>query len=173
MAAVPPPTWSQYPGYAPPGVAYQAFPAYAGFWARLAAVLIDGLVTLTFYIPAVIVMGLAIAADDPDTTDFDGGALLLLLSALALFLLAAVGVAVYHSLMVASRGATIGKRALGIRIVDLATGRPPTKGMALGRYAFNIFISMQFCYLGNLWMLWDDQRQTWHDKVCRTVVVRD
>ena len=27
------------------------------------------------------------------------------------------------------------------------------------------------CLLGYLWMLWDRERQTWHDKVANTVVV--
>ena len=26
--------------------------------------------------------------------------------------------------------------------------------------------------LGYLWMLWDPQQQTWHDKICGTMVVR-
>ena len=28
------------------------------------------------------------------------------------------------------------------------------------------------CGLGYLWMLWDPQRQTWHDKAAGTYVVR-
>ena len=28
------------------------------------------------------------------------------------------------------------------------------------------------CYLGYLWPLWDDKRQTFADKICSTVVVR-
>jgi hypothetical protein len=36
----------------------------------------------------------------------------------------------------------------------------------------NIFSSAIF-YLGYLWMLWDDKKQTWHDKVVNSVVVKD
>ena len=25
---------------------------------------------------------------------------------------------------------------------------------------------------GILWMLWDDEDQTWHDKICDTVVIK-
>jgi hypothetical protein len=28
------------------------------------------------------------------------------------------------------------------------------------------------CYLGYLWMLWDDQKQTWHDKIVDSAVIR-
>ena len=27
------------------------------------------------------------------------------------------------------------------------------------------------CYLGYFWMLWDGEKQTWHDKLATTVVV--
>ena len=33
-------------------------------------------------------------------------------------------------------------------------------------------ISAWPCYLGYLWMLWDDRRQTWQDKVANSIVVR-
>jgi hypothetical protein len=37
---------------------------------------------------------------------------------------------------------------------------------------FASFISGQICGLGYLWALWDKQRQTWHDKVISSVVVK-
>jgi uncharacterized RDD family membrane protein YckC len=33
------------------------------------------------------------------------------------------------------------------------------------------FWSAFFFYIGYLWMLWDREKQTWHDKVARSVVV--
>ena len=34
------------------------------------------------------------------------------------------------------------------------------------------FVSGQVCYLGYLWMLWDDRNRTWHDMIVDSIVVR-
>jgi uncharacterized RDD family membrane protein YckC len=67
-------------------------------------------------------------------------------------------------------GQTIGKRALGIRVIDFGTGGPIGYGRATIRWLGQI-ISGFFCYLGYLWMLWDREKQTWHDKMANDVVV--
>ena len=67
-------------------------------------------------------------------------------------------------------GQTIGKRALGIRVIDYRTGGPLGFGKALGRYLGRI-LSQIPCLLGYFWMLWDREKQTWHDKLAGTVVV--
>lgn len=69
-------------------------------------------------------------------------------------------------------GQTLGKKALDIRVVDATTGGPIGGGRALGRYLFKAFISGNICFLGYLWMLWDRRKQTWHDKVVTSVVVK-
>jgi uncharacterized RDD family membrane protein YckC len=89
-----------------------------------------------------------------------------------LLVVALVGTLVYWArLEGGDRGQTLGKQALGIRTVDLATGQPIGGGRAVGRY-FARILSAFACYLGFLWMLWDPQRQTWHDKIVSSVVVR-
>ena len=45
------------------------------------------------------------------------------------------------------------------------TGPPPWLVPRHGRSALP-------CCLGFLWMLWDDEDQTWHDKICDTVVIK-
>ena len=67
-------------------------------------------------------------------------------------------------------GQTIGKRALGIRVVDFRAGGPIGFARGLGRTAARI-LSGFLCYLGYFWMLWDGEKQTWHDKLATTVVV--
>ena len=49
---------------------------------------------------------------------------------------------------------------------------PSAAGAAVGRYLFAAFISGNFLLLGYLWSLWDDRKQTWHDKVVSSVVVK-
>ena len=69
-------------------------------------------------------------------------------------------------------GQTWGRRIVGIKVIGETTGEPIGFGRALGRQLFAAFISGQIFYLGYLWMLWDDKKQTWHDKVVSSIVVK-
>lgn len=91
---------------------------------------------------------------------------------------------VYQYLFLTKKGATPGKRALGIgvRLRDVP-GNPPGSAVAK-RYGFIIGLSLlatiplvgtlfSFLALINyLWPLWDDKKQALHDKVAHTNVVR-
>ena len=68
------------------------------------------------------------------------------------------------------RGQTIGKAALDIRVVSLSTGQPIGHGAAFGRQVVRIVSGLVFD-LGYLWMLWDRERQTWHDKAVDSIVI--
>ena len=77
----------------------------------------------------------------------------------------------YEGLLTA-RGGTLGKRWLGIRVVRLSDGRPPSTGASLGRAALAMVLSGT--YVDQLWLLWDRPwRQCLHDKPVSTVVVAD
>jgi uncharacterized RDD family membrane protein YckC len=67
-------------------------------------------------------------------------------------------------------GATPGKIAVGLKIVDAATGAPPTLGRLVLRF-FAYFVSALPLYLGFLWAAFDRRKQGWHDKIARTVVI--
>jgi uncharacterized RDD family membrane protein YckC len=67
-------------------------------------------------------------------------------------------------------GQTPGKRAMGIRVIDYQTGGALGYGKALLRWVCRILSAIP-CALGYLWMLWDKERQTWHDKIAQSVVV--
>jgi len=67
-------------------------------------------------------------------------------------------------------GQTIGKKVMNIRVIDAATGGPLGYGRAALRYVGRIASSIP-CALGYFWMLWDKDKQTWHDKIATTVVV--
>jgi len=74
-----------------------------------------------------------------------------------------------------ARGQTIGMMAVGARAVDMDTGGPIGFGRALGRAAFEylMFILLVVPWVVDmLFPAWDPRRQTLHDKVTRTVVVR-
>ena len=80
------------------------------------------------------------------------------------------GLAYYTYLEGSPSGQTIGKRAMNIRVIDFRTGGPIDTSRALIRYLGRILSSIP-CGLGYLWMLWDSERQTWHDKIAESVVV--
>jgi uncharacterized RDD family membrane protein YckC len=68
-------------------------------------------------------------------------------------------------------GQTLGKRVMGIRVYDFSsTGGPIGYGRGLIRWLGRI-VSSFVCYLGYFWMLWDKEKQCWHDKIATTVVV--
>jgi uncharacterized RDD family membrane protein YckC len=66
--------------------------------------------------------------------------------------------------------ATPGKLLLDCEIVDAITGQPITFKQALLRYAAYIVSALPLG-LGFFWILWDKQKQAWHDKIANTVVI--
>jgi uncharacterized RDD family membrane protein YckC len=82
----------------------------------------------------------------------------------------AVAVGYYGWLEGSPSGQTVGKRVMNIRVYDLRVGGPIGTGRAIGRY-FARIISAIPCLLGYFWMLWDKERQCWHDKLVGSVVV--
>ncbi len=120
----------------------------AGFWARLGAQILDSLIVA---VPAVLFFVL-----------FSQGL------AYVLTIVVSFGYTIYFE--GGPTGQTLGKRALGIRVIDFATGGPLGYGRALLRAVVEIF-SGWVLYLGYLWMLWDREKQTWHDHAANSVVV--
>jgi uncharacterized RDD family membrane protein YckC len=68
-------------------------------------------------------------------------------------------------------GQSLGKTVLGTRLVSESTGEPVGFGRATGRQVAHLLDGLPLG-LGYLWPLWDEQRQTFADKVCSTVVVQ-
>jgi uncharacterized RDD family membrane protein YckC len=67
-------------------------------------------------------------------------------------------------------GQTVGKKALGIRVIDFGTGGPIGYGRGFIRWISRILSTIP-CLLGYFWMLWDKEKQTWHDKLATSIVV--
>jgi len=77
---------------------------------------------------------------------------------------------VYQTFFVMQYGATLGKLAVKIRIIEIATLSNPTFIVSLNRAIFRIISEMLF-YLGFFWGVMDPARQTWHDKTAKTLVI--
>ncbi len=154
---------------------------FAGFGARLGAVILDGLIigiplAILYAIAAALFFGTAQTGTDSTgattLTGVNSGATTI--AGILIFIVIVLAF-LYEPLMTARKGArngqTIGKRIVGIRIIS-AGGGPITAGQAWGRFLFRGLISGSIFYLGFLWMLWDSKQQTWHDKVANTLVVK-
>lgn len=149
-------------------------------WARLGALIIDGLIIAVVpWVVAIILFAVGssecttVSDEFGTTTSCSGGSIALNLIGLAVLFLGAFVLAWFVRVKpVAEGGQSPGQRAAGIRVVDARTGQPGIgAGRSWGRWLFEYFISGAVCYLGYLWALWDDRRQTWHDKVVDTLVV--
>jgi uncharacterized RDD family membrane protein YckC len=120
----------------------------AGFWRRFAAALVDGILLgiVNVVLRAILGTGggsgLGTLISAVYFTYFEGGA----------------------------NGQTLGKMALGIRVIDFGGGGSIGYGRAFIRW-IGRFVSAIVILLGYFWMLWDKERQTWHDKFANSVVV--
>ena len=77
---------------------------------------------------------------------------------------------VYQTFFVMQYGATLGKLAMKIKVIDIKTLDNPSFAVSLNRAVFRIISEMIF-YLGFLWGMMDPARQTWHDKTAKTLVI--
>ncbi len=77
----------------------------------------------------------------------------------------------YYILLTAAFGATLGKMALGIRVVD-ERGQKAGFFKVLIRETIGKLVSGIVLLLGFIWILFDGKRQGWHDKIAATFVVR-
>ncbi|QBQ99807.1 RDD family protein [Paraburkholderia pallida] len=75
-------------------------------------------------------------------------------------------------LLWATWGTSPGKRALHLRIVDADTGRPMTVQQA-GLRTLGYLLTFATCGAGFLWVLFNQRKQTLHDRIANTVVIDD
>ncbi len=68
------------------------------------------------------------------------------------------------------RGTTIGGIIFGLKVARL-DDRPVDWATAIVR-ALACFLSLAVVGLGFFWVAFDDEKQSWHDKIAGTVVVR-
>lgn len=155
-------------------------PRYAGFWTRVVAAIIDGIVLTPLYF----VFLWPVVRDvwnELERTNFQDGTIRFELyfdASAGRWLAASFAVAIvnyaYQTFMIGMWGATVGKFALGIRV------RRPDETPATWREAFlrpllpagaSLFGGGLLSLIDVLWMLWDKQKQTLHDKIASTIVV--
>jgi uncharacterized RDD family membrane protein YckC len=172
------------PGQLPEATPWGPPPAlplrYASFWIRMAAYLIDVLVLIPLSLP------LAVAAwtrlsDQMDRfmrTNQPVEIETIFRQYLGWALLIAAGTYAYQVLMVRYFGGSLGKLAVGIR-VRVADGSVCGWRESLLRPILQLIVGFGSFVPGagiitlvdDLWMVWDHQSQTLHDKVANTIVI--
>jgi uncharacterized RDD family membrane protein YckC len=182
-AAGPPafPVWSRTPGGGPPpsGTEPSTSSTYASWGIRLGGYLIDTAIFL------VVLVVLLVVFRHSQTLDVHlmarRGMRRRHISALP-FLITGVLYVVYGTLLCgSSRGQTVGMMAVGVRAVREGSNEVLGYGRALARAvvegALRLIDLLSF-FLGLIWVLdmlfplWDKKRQTLHDKVAGSVVLR-
>ncbi|KUO21743.1 RDD family protein [Streptomyces dysideae] len=174
--------YPQQPGYpGGPGVP----PRVASMGRRFGARLIDSVAFIVIYIilGAIGVAGSfsAIEDCDPNAADYNtcvndaSGSIVASMGAV-IGVFAIIGL-LYEWLMVGLVGATLGKMAVGIRVVKADTGLKPGLGSSFIRWIIPIVGSLA-CGIGQLLVylspFWDKsgRQQGWHDKAASTMVIQ-
>ena len=123
---------------------------YMGFWIRLAAAIIDGIIIS-------IIFGILFAFIFSETILRD--------------IVNVICGWAYHTLFIGLRGQTPGKMVLRIKVVN-EQGVVPGLGYAALREIPGKIISGIVFLLGYIWVAFDSRKQAWHDKMAKTYVVR-
>jgi uncharacterized RDD family membrane protein YckC len=197
-ASQPPPprttTAPETPGYTttpPPGAGGPPIAAFgttpvagrmvlAGWWSRVGAALIDGLIV------GIGGLLLLIAITAPFSAGFlwdeDAGIVSIIFGLiLAVVCVSIIALLYAPALMARTNGKTFGRMAVGIRVVR-AKGEPMTFGFALLREV--VVKALLFGFAGSvtgglanladvLWPLWDEENRALHDLIVDTRVIKD
>ena len=134
---------------------------YASFGMRFLALLIDGVILF--------IASLAIGFIFPGPVRPTPGSIYGLFS-LGTLLNLGIGFA-YYVFLLTAYGATLGKMAMGVRIVT-SDGGPLSFGRSTGRYFCANFLEPFTLGIGYLLALFDDQARTLHDRICGTRAIK-
>jgi uncharacterized RDD family membrane protein YckC len=153
--------------------------AYAGFWLRFLAYIIDAIVLGVFIGPilvgAAMIMGLATAIGSlPHRGDpFSEGFPPVFAGFIAIFLLVTlIGTWLYHALLESSEWqATAGKKVLGLVVTDLGGART-SFGRASGRHFAKIITGLVPLGIGYILAGFTEKKQALHDMIAGCLVLR-
>jgi uncharacterized RDD family membrane protein YckC len=149
---------------------------YASWGSRAIGYLIDSLLVapvllILYFVLSGLLIGLASVGGRDAGGAFGASCCVFIV----LFPLASLAVGLYNRVyLIASRGYSIGQGVMKIKVVD-ANGALLTQGTALIRLLAQV--AMGFVpvlpLLDMLWPLWDDRRQTLHDKAVSCYVINN
>lgn len=136
------------------------FTAYAGFWQRFVAAIIDGIILYIVQFVILAVFGVSAYASNPQAISEGGFPMSLILACIVIL---GANVAYYAYLESSERQATFGKQAMGIVVTDM-NGNRITLLNAIGRY-FSKIPSAMILLIGYLMQPFTEKKQALHDMI--------
>ncbi len=146
---------------------------FAGFWIRVVAKIIDALVAMVVMILVIgtaagILYALGVNITPPEANAAPEAGFIALI---ALYYLVALGFPIlYDWYFISKHGATWGKMALGLKVVN-EDGSKVSNAKAVGR-AFAYMINGFTCMIGVIMVGFDEQKRGLHDHICTTRVIK-
>lgn len=135
---------------------------YAGFWKRYAAYFLDSIAVAIINVPVSLVFNLIGAASGNES-------LAVALSLVAMLGSLIIGIGYYAGFHASRGGATLGKMAVGIKVVR-SDGERITFLRGVGRY-FGFILSSLTLLIGFIMAAFTERKQALHDMLCDTLVV--
>jgi uncharacterized RDD family membrane protein YckC len=134
---------------------------YAGFWKRVGAKIIDGIILYIVNIALSFALGLNLFATKRTAEEIPLAMILMAVQYIIYF--------GYEVFFIGKYGATPGKMAIGIKIVN-ADGSKVSYLKAFGRIFANI-LSALILGIGYIMVAFDDEKRALHDRICNTRVI--
>jgi uncharacterized RDD family membrane protein YckC len=156
----------------------RAFVVYGGFWLRVAARIIDGVI-LWFIGQIVGALVLGVVAPDliksfaltPGEQPSPEQVGVMFRAFAIVFVTSLIVGLLYDLLFIRKMAATPGKLALGLKL-ERADGTPLSYGRIIGRH-FGVMLSGLLFGIGHLLAAFDKEKRALHDHLCDTRVVRN
>jgi uncharacterized RDD family membrane protein YckC len=146
---------------------------YADWGRRVRARLIDQGPTylgLIIFYAGYVVWVVELAQSSGSSADFENPAIAMIIG-LSVVLSSLIWVAYNRWMIGGKTGQSFGKRVIKIKLIGEASNAPIGPRNACTRDLVHILDALTV--VGYLWPLWDDKRQTFADKIMRTIVVND
>jgi uncharacterized RDD family membrane protein YckC len=166
------------PGYPPPPALGTGLPkeAYTPWLTRVWAFLIDSIpIFIVYGIGWLLLIGTRETACITDSSEYDlgefcatGASTLGQVSMVIAWLVVLAYVIWNYGYRQGTTGSSIGKSIMKFKVVSEKTGQPIGFGMSIVRQIAHI-VDTIICYIGYLFPLWDQKRQTLADKIMTTV----
>lgn len=155
-------------GALPGGLAHQGR-EFAGFWIRVVAVIVDGIIL--GIAGAIINIPFQLAIVGMSTVGNQAAVLGGTIGIFAIMMLINVAIAMtYEAWFLVHKGGTPGKLVLSLEVIR-ADGTRPGWGLAIGRY-FAKQLSAWTLGIGYIMAGVDDEKRGLHDRICNTRVIK-
>lgn len=167
----PPPDWSAQQLALPQGAVGRP----AGFWLRFVAYMIDGLIMMAVFclvilvsVGIVMLLGMSMEAKGEEVGA--GVVLVVFLGLIAQFVIAWL----YEALLTSGpQGGTLGKMAVGVRIVQAVDGKRISFGRATGRFFLKVMVTPMVPFgIGYLIAAFTKGKRAVHDFMADTLVIK-